>query len=352
MNRRVNGLGVSEAEVQTQGDRQHHRQHPQGHELQAGPGAGRHHRQALLPAGARPPRSPAPPPTASPSPSASSSASPRRQGHRQGDTSTSASPQLRHPVGERHPQGRAVTDALKADATPSPSASRLRAASASPSRERHRRRRRPPSSRRSTPRWTAPRRRSAPRPATASSPPTPPSPAARTRRASGRSTSSARPRSTARTSTKAKAVFDTAARRGWIVTMDFTAKGAKKFADITGKLAQNQSPQNQFAIVLDGEVVSAPSVNQALTGGSAEISGSFNQESAAGPGQHAVVRRAAADLQGGQRHHRHRRARRRAAAGRSDRRRHRPRAGRHLPGGLLPRPVAHRDRLACWSPPS
>ena len=42
--------------------------------------------------------------------------------------------------------------------------------------------------------------------------------------------------------------------------MDFTSKGAKKFADITGQLAQNQSPQNEFAIVLDGEVVSHPYV--------------------------------------------------------------------------------------------
>ena len=63
--------------------------------------------------------------------------------------------------------------------------------------------------------------------------------------------------------------------------MDFTGKGTKKFADITGKLAKNQTPQNQFAIVLDGEVVSDPYVSQALTGGSAEISGSFNQDEAA-----------------------------------------------------------------------
>ncbi|MCP3817069.1 protein translocase subunit SecD [Streptomyces sp. A3M-1-3] len=77
----------------------------------------------------------------------------------------------------------------------------------------------------------------------------------------------------------AKGVLDPQ-RSMWIVQMDFTDKGAKKFADITGKLAAQQSPQNQFAIVLDGEVVSDPSVSQALTGGSAEISGSFNQQTA------------------------------------------------------------------------
>ncbi|MFH9979622.1 protein translocase subunit SecD [Streptomyces sp. NPDC017179] len=79
---------------------------------------------------------------------------------------------------------------------------------------------------------------------------------------------------------KADAVFNTQNGSGWIVTMEFTSKGAKKFADITGKLAQNPSPQNQFAIVLDGDVVSDPFVHEALTGGSAEISGHFTQESA------------------------------------------------------------------------
>ncbi|MEU0449928.1 protein translocase subunit SecD [Streptomyces tendae] len=79
---------------------------------------------------------------------------------------------------------------------------------------------------------------------------------------------------------EAEAVYNTQTAAGWTVTMKFTDKGSKKFADITGKLAQNQSPQNQFAIVLDNEVVSDPYVSQALTGGNAEISGSFDQEEA------------------------------------------------------------------------
>lgn len=79
---------------------------------------------------------------------------------------------------------------------------------------------------------------------------------------------------------KAQAVFNTQTAAGWTVTMEFTSKGAKKFADITGKLAQNPSPQNQFAIVLDGNVVSDPYVSQALTGGNAEITGRFSQEEA------------------------------------------------------------------------
>ncbi|WP_406056611.1 protein translocase subunit SecD [Streptomyces sp. NBC_01077] len=76
----------------------------------------------------------------------------------------------------------------------------------------------------------------------------------------------------------AKGVFDQ--QRGmWIVTMDFTSGGSKKFQSITGKLSAQADPQNRFAIVLDGEVVSAPSVRQTLSA-SAEISGNFNQQSA------------------------------------------------------------------------
>ncbi|WP_435971097.1 protein translocase subunit SecD [Streptomyces sp. Qhu_M48] len=76
----------------------------------------------------------------------------------------------------------------------------------------------------------------------------------------------------------AKGQFDQ--QRGmWIVTMDFTGAGSKKFQAITGKLSSQADPQNRFAIVLDGEVVSAPSVRQTLSA-SAEISGNFNQQSA------------------------------------------------------------------------
>ncbi|MCX4668616.1 protein translocase subunit SecD [Streptomyces sp. NBC_01381] len=65
----------------------------------------------------------------------------------------------------------------------------------------------------------------------------------------------------------------------WIVNMDFTKDGSKKFSKTTSKLSQQQPPMNQFAIVLDGEVASAPSVNTTLSA-NAEISGSFTQESA------------------------------------------------------------------------
>ncbi|MGW3011145.1 protein translocase subunit SecD [Streptomyces sp. NPDC001219] len=78
----------------------------------------------------------------------------------------------------------------------------------------------------------------------------------------------------------AKAVFDSQSAQGWIVQMDFTSEGGKKFADVTGKLASKTPPQNQFAIVLDGAVVSDPRVNERLNGGSATISGGFTQQTA------------------------------------------------------------------------
>jgi len=66
----------------------------------------------------------------------------------------------------------------------------------------------------------------------------------------------------------------------WVVNLDFDGEGTRLFSTTTQGLVSQQPPQNQFAIVLDGLVVSAPAVNEAITGGSAEISGSFTQESA------------------------------------------------------------------------
>ena len=67
---------------------------------------------------------------------------------------------------------------------------------------------------------------------------------------------------------------------GWQVELQMTTEGAKKFADSTTKLSALESPNDQFAIVLDGVVISAPSVNEAILGGSAVISGSFTADEA------------------------------------------------------------------------
>lgn len=75
----------------------------------------------------------------------------------------------------------------------------------------------------------------------------------------------------------AEAAYDAERGIGWYVKLEFTSAGAKKFTDLTGRLATQVPPQNQFAIVLDGIVVSAPTVNSPITGGEAEISGTFTK---------------------------------------------------------------------------
>ncbi|MFD7639045.1 protein translocase subunit SecD [Kitasatospora sp. NPDC059795] len=79
---------------------------------------------------------------------------------------------------------------------------------------------------------------------------------------------------------KAQAVYDTQSAKGWMVDLSFNDAGSKAFADTTGKLATQPTPGNQFAIVLDGQVVSHPYVSESITGGSAVISGTFTQDDA------------------------------------------------------------------------
>ena len=66
----------------------------------------------------------------------------------------------------------------------------------------------------------------------------------------------------------------------WLVQLSFNAQGTKDFQTVTDSLVSQTSPQNQFAIVLDSEVISAPVVQSAINGGNAQITGNFNQQSA------------------------------------------------------------------------
>ncbi|WP_405671642.1 MULTISPECIES: protein translocase subunit SecD [Streptomyces] len=273
MNRRVNGLGVSEAEVQTQGDRNIIVNIPKGTNSkeardQVGTTAKLYFRPVLAQdatgsAAASPSPSASGSSTASPSPSASKSGT--------GEKATSSS----SPSASATSQGRAVTDALKADATPSASASA--STSASPS---------------------------APAPSAAQAKLQAQYTALDCSKKAQRTTAGegAKPGDTtvgcgeyngvwfkyvlgpaavAGTEVKkAQAVFDTQNAAGWQVNMTFNSKGAKKFADITGQLAKNTQPQNEFGIVLDGQVVSSPTVSSSIAGGNAQISGSFTQDEA------------------------------------------------------------------------
>ena len=62
----------------------------------------------------------------------------------------------------------------------------------------------------------------------------------------------------------------------WAVSLDLTGEGGDKFAELTGEAALYNDARRRIAIVLDGEVLTAPEVNQdigpeGITGGRAQI---------------------------------------------------------------------------------
>ncbi|MFD0291854.1 protein translocase subunit SecD [Streptomyces sp. NPDC127118] len=268
MERRVNGLGVSEAEVQTQGKSNIIVNIPKGTNSaqareQVGTTAKLYFRPVLTVAQGTPTPTPSASTSGKPTPSGSPSAPTADKGK------TSATPNASATT-----QGRAVTGALKADSTPTPKASTTPKADATPSA--------------SAADEAAAAKLQKQFAALDCS-----SKASRAEAARGAKPTDMVVACSSEGDAKyvlgpsevsgtevdsAKAGFDQ--QRGmWIVNMEFTKQGSKQFQTITKKLSAQQPPQNQFAIALDGEVVSAPSVRTTLSG-SAEISGSFTQQSA------------------------------------------------------------------------
>ncbi|MEU0004979.1 protein translocase subunit SecD [Streptomyces sp. NPDC006314] len=283
MNRRVNGLGVSEAEVQTQGTDNIIVNIPKGTnskeaQQQVGTTAKLYFRPVLA---SEPTGSAAPSPSPSASSSGSSSPNPSASPSVSASSSQKASSSgSASPTATATSQGRAVTDALKADSTPSPSGSASGGSkpSATPSA--------------SATGGTDTSQLQARYAALNCAKPADRANAGKKAKPGEPTVACGEidkvwykyllgPAAVDGTEVKkAQAVFDTQGASGWQVQMTFTSKGAKKFADITGELAQKQRPQNEFGIVLDGEVVSSPFVQRPITGGQAEISGSFQQEEA------------------------------------------------------------------------
>jgi preprotein translocase subunit SecD len=66
----------------------------------------------------------------------------------------------------------------------------------------------------------------------------------------------------------------------WGVFLEFDSEGTAQFRAVTERLINLPGVQNQFAIVLDGRVISAPRTLAAITDGNPQISGSFVQETA------------------------------------------------------------------------
>ncbi|MER6298493.1 protein translocase subunit SecD [Kitasatospora sp. NPDC001539] len=305
--RRVNGMGVSEAEVQTQGDSTIIVNIPKGGDRQnaadqVGTTAKLYFRPvlAVAPSGVTPPA-----PTGTPSAGASGTPSAAPSGSAAPTASAGASSSASHaptasPSATK--QGRAVGEALAAEAA-SPSAAATGASTA------------PSATGSAAPSATG----------TPSAPATPPSAAdlsaAMTQGTVPPELSAAfaaldcsKPEMrTAQTSTedkamvacsqkaengyyeklalgpvavkgsdvsKAQASLDTQTGAGWQVQLQFNGAGTDAFSKVTGQLATQTPPTNQFAIVLDNQVVSHPQVNGAIPGGSAVITGRFTQAEA------------------------------------------------------------------------
>jgi preprotein translocase subunit SecD len=78
---------------------------------------------------------------------------------------------------------------------------------------------------------------------------------------------------------KATAVYNTGGTNsvgtGWQIDFTLTGDGAKTFGDVTTALVNQQ-----LAIVVDNRVISAPTVQQPITGGNGVITGSFTKQRA------------------------------------------------------------------------
>jgi preprotein translocase subunit SecD len=66
----------------------------------------------------------------------------------------------------------------------------------------------------------------------------------------------------------------------WQVNLKFTSSGGDKFLKATTAISKLPQGQNLFAIVLDGETISTPSVSSPIPGGQAQITGSFTEQEA------------------------------------------------------------------------
>jgi len=78
----------------------------------------------------------------------------------------------------------------------------------------------------------------------------------------------------------ASASLDQQGGNGWMVLLNFNGSGTSKFGKVTSRVTKLASPQNQLAVVLDGLVYTSPQINQAITGGNAQITGNFTQTQA------------------------------------------------------------------------
>jgi preprotein translocase subunit SecD len=63
---------------------------------------------------------------------------------------------------------------------------------------------------------------------------------------------------------------------GWVVNLKFKSSGQDKWTALTKKTVTATAPANQIGVVLDNDVISAPTTNSVITGDT-QISGSFTK---------------------------------------------------------------------------
>lgn len=87
--------------------------------------------------------------------------------------------------------------------------------------------------------------------------------------------------------TNAEALIPQGGAGNWVVSLNLDSEGASALSQASSRLLSlpectpgQPGPCNAFAIVLDGKVVSAPRFEQAIVGGQAQISGQFTKEQA------------------------------------------------------------------------
>ncbi|GGS77620.1 protein translocase subunit SecD [Planobispora rosea] len=66
----------------------------------------------------------------------------------------------------------------------------------------------------------------------------------------------------------------------WLVQLSFKGQGPEQWTKVTTTAFNSQEPRTQVAMVLDGVVISAPVIQEPITGGRAQISGGFTLETA------------------------------------------------------------------------
>jgi preprotein translocase subunit SecD len=79
---------------------------------------------------------------------------------------------------------------------------------------------------------------------------------------------------------EANAVLGGATGSEWTVSFRLSGDATQRFADATTAAVSLPPPQNQIAIVVDRAIISAPTVQNPITGGTGDITGGFDEQEA------------------------------------------------------------------------